>query len=396
MAAGVSASPGDLHRPTWVDVDLDALAANLGIVRNRVDSRAILAVVKANAYGHGAVPVARALQDEGVDQLGVALPEEGVELRRAGIRLPILVLGGFTPTQAEMVLANELTPAVYRIDQIRALSAAAKRRHIVATAHLKIDTGMGRLGVPTSDVPSIIPTLEAAKEELRLTGVFSHFAVADDPGDPFTRHQIGLFEGALEALRGRGIRPDQVHIANSASVMDHPPAWMSLVRPGIILYGYPPSEKMSMLPIRPVLSFRTRIIYIKEIPVGTSLGYGRTFVAKRRSRIASLPVGYDDGLPRLLSNRGHVLIRGHEAPIVGRISMDLTTVDVSDIPDAVLGDEVVLIGSDGELNLGADNLALWAGTIHWEILCGIGSRVPRCYRHGQKRFFVSRFETSMA
>ena len=382
----------DSYRPTWAEIDLDALAHNLAAVRRRVGTRPVLAVVKADAYGHGAVGVARALVSEGVERLGVAIPEEGVELRRAGIGAPILVLGGFAPAQAELLLRHDLVPALYRPDQVEALSRAAEKRGGAADAHLKVDTGMGRLGVPASDVPAFAAILESASGHVRVTGAFSHLAVADDPTDPFTHRQIDLFQEAIAVLRARGLAADEIHLANSAAIMDHPPAWLTLVRPGIALYGYPPSPKVTPLAVRPVLSLKTRIIYMKEILPGASLGYGRTFVAQRPVRVASLPLGYDDGLPRLASNRGYILVRGRRAPIVGRVSMDLTTVDVSDVPGAVLGDEATVIGASGAESLGADRVASWAETISWDILCGIGSRVPRVYVRGADREVVSRFD----
>lgn len=390
MAAAVR--PGALapYRPTWAEVDLDALLHNLALVRRQVGDRPLLCVVKANAYGHGAVEVGRVLEEAGAAVLGVALPEEGVELRRAGIRLPILLLGGLTADQADLVIAHDLTPAVYRPDQVEALDAAGARRGVDMPVHLKIDTGMGRLGVPAAEVPAFAPRLAAARR-VHLTGAFSHFAAADDPSDPFTGVQIDRFLGALAALRERGLDPPQIHLANSAAVTDHPPAWLTLVRPGIVLYGYPPSAAVAVRDWRPALSLWSRIVYMKEVPAGTPLGYGRTFVTSRPSRIASLAAGYDDGLPRLLGNRGHVLVRGRPAPIVGRISMDLTTVDVTDIPEASLGDPVVLFGRDGHTTLGADRVAGWAETIVWEVLCGIGSRVPRLYRRGTSETVVSRF-----
>jgi len=380
----------DPYRPTWAEIDLLALSANLRAVRNRVGKLPVLAVVKADAYGHGAAGVARALERDGVESLGVALPEEGIELRRAGVSAPILVLGGFTPAQAEAILQHRLVPAIYRPDQIDALSRAASARGVQAAVHLKIDSGMGRLGVPPEDVPGFASILARAPS-IRVTGAFSHLAVADDPADPFTRRQIDLFQRSLEAARERGLRPEEIHLANSAAILDHPPAWLSLVRPGLVLYGYPPSAKMTPLEVRPVLSLKTRIIYIKDVAAGTSLGYGRTFVAPRPTRVASLALGYDDGLPRLASNRGHVLLRGRPAPIVGRISMDLTTVDVTDVPGAALGDEVTVIGGTGAERIGADRIAAWAETIPWEILCGIGSRVPRLLVRGEEREVVSRF-----
>jgi alanine racemase len=383
--------PGlERYRPTRADIDLDALVHNLALVREAVGDRPILAVVKADAYGHGAVAVARALAEAGVAMLGVALPEEGIELRRAGLRTPILLLGGLTPAQADAVLDHDLTAAVYREDQVQALQEAAGRRGLDATVHLKIDTGMGRLGVPVDDVPGFAALLAAARR-LRVAGVFSHLAVADDPADPFTGEQIARFREALGRLRERGLDPPHVHLANSAAVTDHPPAWLTLVRPGIVLYGYPPSARVRQRDWRPVLALKTRIIYLKTVPEGTTLGYGRTYVAPGPRRIASLAIGYDDGLPRSLGNRGHVLVRGREAPIVGRVSMDLTTIDVTGVPDASLGDEVTLIGADGGARLGADRVAEWAGTIVWDVLCGIGARVPRLVRRGGAATVVSRF-----
>lgn len=377
--------------PTWVEVSLPRLRDNFRAIRTLVgDGIKIMAVVKADAYGHGAAGVAAALEKDGVERFGVALPEEGVELRRAGVRAPIVILGGFAPPQAGLLLQHGLVPAIYRPDQVEALSSAASRRGIVASAHLKLDTGMGRLGLPTDDLPAFLPILRQAAS-IRLTGAFSHLAVADEPTDPFTRLQIGRLQEAIKALRAAGLSPEEVHLANSAAVMDHPPAWLTLVRPGLVLYGYSPSPRVTPLPVRPVLSLKTRVIYIKDVEPGTTLGYGRTFAASRRTRVASLALGYDDGLPRLVSNRGHVLVRGRRAPVVGRVSMDLTTVDVTDIPGTALGDEVTVIGRSGEEALGADQVAAWAETISWEVLCGIGPRVPRVYVRGAERQVVSRF-----
>lgn len=395
MAAGVSGLL-EPYRPTWAEIDLDRLAANLAAIRRRLGPVPLLAVVKANGYGHGAVEVARLLESEGADMFGVALPEEGVELRRAGIRAPILLMGGLTPDQADLVLAHALTPAVYRPDQVAALAAAAERRGITAAVHLKIDTGMGRLGVPAADVGAFAQILAEAAPHLTLEGCFSHFAVADDPADPFTDVQMEHFLAAVDAVGARGLQPTLLHLANSAAVIDRPPARLTLARPGIILYGYQPSEAIQPLDVQPVLTFRSRIIFIKDVAPGTSLGYGRTYIASRPARIASLALGYDDGLPRLLSNRGHVLVRGHRAPIVGRISMDLTTIDVTDIPGAALGDEAIVIGRSGTETLGADTIAAWAETITWDILCGIGPRVPHLYRRAGRTIVSSRFADALA
>ncbi len=396
MASGVSGSIRDLHRPTWAEIDLDALVGNLAVVRSRTGPRPILAVVKADAYGHGAARIARTFEEEGIAWLGVALPEEGVELREAGVGRPIFVLGGFAPPQADLLLAHQLTPAIYRPDQVEALARAASNRGIRAAAHIKIDSGMGRLGVPAADLSAFLAALQPWAERIEIEGVFSHLSVADDPRDPYTTRQISVFHDAVETIRQAGMNPSLIHLANSAAVIDHPPAWLTLVRPGLILYGYPPSDRMSAVSIHPVLSLRSRIIYVKEVPKGTSIGYGRTFIAERDCRIATLAIGYDDGLPRLLSNRGHILLGGRRAPIVGRISMDLTTVDISHLDGVALGDEAILLGSAGEEHLGADLLATWAGTIPWEILCGIGSRVPRLYRRADCLEVRSRFAKSLA
>jgi alanine racemase len=386
----VSRTSFDDLRPTWAEVDLDALAANLDAVRARVGEVPVLAVVKADAYGHGAVRVAQALERRGIASLGVALPEEGVELRRAGVRAPIVVLGGLAPPQADLVVRHGLTPAVFRIDQLQALSGAAARRGARVPVHLKIDTGMSRLGVTARDAAEFAARARTTPH-LDLAGVFSHLAAADTPDDPYTSRQLRLFQQCLEALAGIGLRPRAVHLANSAAIMDHPPTWLSLVRPGIALYGYPPSDQLSPLPLRPVLSLRSRIVYLREVPPGTSIGYGRTWEARQRARIATLAIGYADGLPCRLGNRGHALIRGGSAPIVGRINMDLTTVDVTGLPGAELGDEAILCGRSGGESVGADRIAAWAETHIWDVLCGIGLRVPRLYIEGGSRSFDSKF-----
>jgi len=374
--------PGlELLRPTWAEVDLDALTANLAAIRAHVGAVPQLAVIKADAYGHGAVRVARSLERCGVAFLGVALPEEGVEIRRAGVRVPIVLLGGFAPPQADLVLQHDLVPAVFRLDQVQALSGAAARRRVRAAVHLKIDTGMSRLGVTARDATDFAARIRAASN-LDLAGVFSHLAAADTPDDPFTTRQLEVFQECLRSLAGIGLRPHVVHLANSAAIIDHPPTWLTLVRPGISLYGYPPSHRAPALRLRPVLSLCSHIIYLREIPPGASIGYGRTYAAKERARIATLPIGYNDGLPCRLGNRGYVLIRGRRAPIVGRVSMDLTTVDVSGIPDVELGDTAVICGHSGGESLGADRIASWAETHIWDVLCGIGPRVPRAYLEG--------------
>ena len=378
-------------RPTRAEVSLDALEANLAWARQRTGGLPALAVVKANAYGHGAIEVARCLQGAGVEHLAVALLEEARELRRAGVTLPILVMGALEAAQMPEIVRLEATPAVFRPDQIDALqrcAAAAGRRLPV---HLKVDTGMGRLGVRWDHAAALLDDL-ARRPLLDLQGIFSHLACADDPGSPLTSLQIERFAGVVAAARERGLNPPLVHLANSAAVLDRPPAWVSMVRPGLLLYGYRPSGLLAEAPLRPVLRLSTRIVLLKEIGAGDAVGYGATFVARRTSRIATVAAGYDDGVRRSLSNHGRFLVAGQPAPIVGRVSMDLTTLDVTEIPQARAGDEAVLIGGQGEAFQGADQVAADAGTISWEILCGIGWRVPRLYLRGDRVVAVrSRF-----
>lgn len=372
----MSGLPPEQQRPTWAEIDLAALVHNLTCVRGRLGGAGVLAVVKADAYGHGAVPVARRLEREGVAWLGVALPEEGVELRDAGIRTPILVLGGFVPDQADLILARDLTPALFRREQAEALHDAATRRGVVAKVHIKIDTGMGRLGVPTDAVAALAATL-AGMPAIDVTGAFSHLAAADESGDPYTSQQLQAFLRSVNVLREHGVRPELLHLANSPAILDHRATWMTLARPGLLLYGYNPDPRTTPMPVRPVLTLKSRLIDVRDVPAGGTVGYGRTWRATAPSRIATLGIGYADGLPRAASNRGEALVRGRRAPIAGRVSMDLTTIDITAIPEAGPGDVAVLIGRQGGDAIGADALAVAAGTIPWEILARIGRRVPR-------------------
>ncbi|HEV8334884.1 MAG TPA: alanine racemase [Candidatus Polarisedimenticolia bacterium] len=387
----MSAADFPEQRPTRAEVSLDALEANLAAIRSRAGGLPVMGVVKADAYGHGAVPVARALAAAGIDRLAVALLEEAQELRRAGIEVPILVMGPLEPAQMEAVVRERVTPALFREDQIAALQAAASRAGRPAPFHLKVDTGMGRLGVPWTLAGALLEIL-ARSPALALEGVFSHLACADDPDHPLTRVQRERFDEVVGLIRSRGYAPPLLHLANSAAVLDRLPEGLTLVRPGLLLYGYRPSPRNRAIPLAPVLRLTSRIVLVKEVPEGEAVGYGATFVARRKSRIATVAAGYDDGVIRSLSNRGHFLVRGRRVPIAGRISMDLTTLDVTDIPEAALGDEAVLIGSQGGELQGADQVAAEAGTVSWEILCGIGWRVPRLYfRGGRLEEVRSRF-----
>jgi alanine racemase len=377
---------GDSHmappriRPTRAEVDVGALARNVQTLRNLAPGMALLAMVKANAYGHGANIVAPALEALGVEILGVALVEEGLALREAGIAGEILVLGGAYEGAWETLVEARLVPAVFREDHLEALAAASRRRGVSPRAHLKVDTGMARLGALSEEVPALLQRAKALGVE--FDGVMSHFANADLSDGAVTARQLQEFEVALQLVHAAGFRPRWQHLANSAAMVALPRARAgdvyNLVRPGLALYGVSPAPWIvPPRPFEPVLSWKTAVVHIKTVPVGTAVSYGGTWTARRPTRIATLPVGYADGYPRRLSNRAEVLVRGQRAKVVGRVCMDLCMVDVTDVAGAALGDEVVLLGRQSGQELGAAELAGWVETIPYEVLCGVGARVPR-------------------
>lgn len=370
-------------RPTWAEIDLDALAENFHIVKERVGPDInVMAVVKANAYGHGAVECARRLEQEGANWFGVALPEEGIELRNAGIATPILCLAGFWGEQANACLQEQLVPAVYRLDMIEAFDRAARERKMVADVHVKIDTGMGRLGVRFDEVSDFAGALRKFRN-IRVDGFMTHFAAADEPAcAPLTKDQTERFEKAVSTFREQGFDPTYRHLANSAAVFGQPNAWGNLVRPGGVLYGLwrdilAPEDRNVNL--RPVMSLHSSITLLKWVPAGETVGYGCTFEASRKTLVATIPIGYDDGYMRALSNRGHAIIRGVYATVIGRISMDLTLIDVTNVPGVQTEDEVTFMGTQGDLSVSAEEIARTAGTLSYEVTCGIGERVPRVY-----------------
>ncbi len=371
------------QRPTWAEVDLNKLAANFHLIKNRVGSDVkVMAVVKANAYGHGAVACARKFDEEGADWFGVALPEEGIELRNAGITKPIMCLAGFWHGQAGLCLQHKLTPAVYRLDVIEAIDRAAAERVEVADVHVKIDTGMGRLGIRFDELGEFLSALRTFKH-IRIDGVMTHFAAADEPRcGPLTTEQIQRFEKAVAAFREHGFQPTYRHLANSAGIFAQPASWGNMVRPGGVLYGLwrdilDPAHRDE--PFQPVMSLHSKIGLLKWVPAGETVGYGCTFEASTKTLVATVPLGYDDGYMRALSNRGHAIIRGVYATVIGRISMDLTLIDVTSVPGVDLDDEVILLGRHEKLSVSAEDIARTAGTLSYEVTCGIGSRVPRIY-----------------
>ncbi|HZZ84575.1 MAG TPA: alanine racemase [Anaeromyxobacteraceae bacterium] len=378
-------------RPTLATVDLDAVAHNYRLARE-LAGRPAIAVVKADAYGHGAVPVARRLAAEGAPWLAVALVEEGLELRAAGIPTPILVLGAAYGDRYDLLVENRLTPLVFRREHLDGLAAAARAAGVRASAHLKLDTGMGRIGLAPEEVGGF---LDAARlvPEVALEGVCTHFASADLEDRALTTRQVVLFNQAAEAMLAAGLPLRFRHLANSAGTIEYPDAWQDLTRPGIMLYGYVPFAPPGPVPpraaeagraLRPALRWSTAITHVKTVPAGTAVSYGGRWVAPRASRIATLPIGYADGYHRRLSGRpgfgcAEVLVRGRRAPIAGTVCMDMCMVDVTEVPGVEPGEEVVLLGDQGGERIDADELAAKAGTISYEILCNVGARVPRAY-----------------
>lgn len=367
------------NRPTAAMIDLCALDHNFEEVKRRVGGRKILAVVKAQAYGHGAVRVSRRLLALGADMLGVALVEEGKELRDAGIDAPILVMGAMFPEQAAAAVSLRLTPAIFTPSLAQALSDAARALKTKAAVHVKIDTGMGRIGVSPEGAPRLIAEMKKM-DGLEVRGLMTHFADADLRDKQFASKQMGRFETLIKALEAGGIDIPVRHAANSAAVLDFGRALFTMVRPGLMLYGYNPLEAgAEAADLRPALSLVTRIAFLKTVPAGTPISYGRTFVTERESVIATLPIGYADGYGRGLSNKGEALVRGARARVAGRVCMDMCMIDVTGIPGVREGDEVVLIGSQNGERITADELAAKTGTIAYEVLCGVSSRVPRIY-----------------
>lgn len=371
----------DVRRPTIATIDLDALAFNFRSVRDFVGSGTkYMAVVKADAYGHGAVVCSRRLEAEGVDWFGVALPEEGVELRDAGIKKPILCLGGFWPGQEELIFTHRITPAISSFEQAESLNRFAAARNAVIDIHVKIDTGMGRIGVRFDEAAAFAVKL-LEMPNLRLEALMTHFAAADDLSEnEFTDGQISRFAAAAAAFREKGFRPDLVDLANSPGAIAHPSSLGDMVRLGGVLYGLGGDvlpAGIAKPELQAVLSLSSEISHLKSVPAGETVGYGRSFRTTRDSVIATVPIGYADGYPRTLSNKGRVIINGSYAPIVGRISMDWIIVDVTDDPGARISSKVVLIGVDGKCAILAEDLAAQTATISYEITCGIKRRVAR-------------------
>lgn len=369
-----------LGRPTVAEIDLGALEHNYRRIKTRIPKGAgILGVVKADAYGHGAVEVSRTLEKLGVAYLGVALADEGIELREKGLSAPILVLGGLFPGESEKVLRFHLTPVVFKMENLEELSRVAVRRRQKVRVHVKVDTGMNRLGVPLDGWYDFLAGLKRFSR-IEVEGILSHFAMVDEDGGTYSSRQWKAFEEALSLAKGMGIAYQYAHMANSGNLAAFPSYCADLVRPGIMLYGCSPSRfQDASLGLKPVMTWKTRIHLLKSVPPGARISYGGTFTTEKESRIAVLPVGYADGYRWGLSNRGEVLVGGKRAPVIGRVCMDYTLVDVTKVPEVRMGEEVVLIGKQGRDRIRAEEVAEKLGTISYEVLCGVGKRVPRVY-----------------
>ena len=371
---------------TWAEIDLDALRDNYRQIRALTAAPTrMMAVVKADGYGHGAVEMARTLDAEGVDWFGVSNLEEGIQVRKAGLKQPILVLSYTPPEEAARLAEYDITQTIINAEHGRRLEEAAAAAGVTVRVHLKIDTGMTRVGFSyTADDPAA--TLDEIESVCRLPhlyaeGVFTHFAVSDEEtGEAFTRRQYALFMQAGDALRVRGVTFELRHCCNSAAMLRFPEMHLDLVRPGLILYGLVPTPFLKQyVSLRPVMSLKARISMVKTVPAGEGISYGRTYTTESRRRIATVPVGYADGYSRRLSNRGYMLVCGCSAPIVGRVCMDQCMIDVTDVPQVSEGTTTVLFGNDGEAQLPVETFAAWSETINYEAVCEIGKRVPRLF-----------------
>jgi alanine racemase len=395
-----SSNPADfIGRPVWAEVSLSTLAGNLHAIRDYVNPpqekrktpRKVLSIVKGNGYGHGGPAVAKALEKAGSDWFGVASAGEGMEIRKVGVRAPILVLGGFWPGEEKNLLQHHLTPAIHRCEQLLAYeAAAAKLRKKNVPVQLKVDTGMNRLGIFPKDADCFARQLAKCKH-LRLAGTFTHLASSEVLTETEigrqTQRQLDRFHATIDRLRALGVDPGITHIANSAAIAARPETWADMVRPGALLYGYHPGfdpmerrvEFETKLDLRPVMSLRARLISVRCVAAGESVGYNGTWIAKRPSRIAVLSAGYGDGIHRSLGNRGVAYIRGHVAPILGIVSMDVVMLDVTDVPDAAIGDIATVYGTDGDRVYPANVVARSIGTVTSDLISGISQRVPRFY-----------------
>ena len=369
-----------LTERAWVEIDLKILEENFFNLQNLVGAGVkVVPVIKANAYGHGVLEIADKLVSMRVDMLALATLSEAILVRQSGINVPILILGGCPDGQELLAVTNDIMPAIFTEKSLARLSKAAIKLRKTIKYHIKIDTGLGRVGIQPDELLNFLERGQALNGVV-LEGIFSHFSVADEPEQKeFTEGQLELFNQTIKKAESAGFDIKYKHIANSAGTIFHPDSWLDLVRTGISLYGVNPSSQLGTSLIKPVLSLKTRVLLLKTLPKGRSIGYGRIFSTSRNTTVATIGIGYGDGVSRLLSNKGKVIIRGQYAPIIGNISMDLITIDVTGIPSVSINDEVIIIGNDGESKITARDIGNLIGTIPYEVLTSIGSRVERVY-----------------
>ncbi|MFH0855529.1 MAG: alanine racemase [Candidatus Omnitrophota bacterium] len=362
------------YRPTWAEINLDNLEHNFSQIKKQVAAKTkILVTVKADAYGHGLAPVSKRLEAIGVNFLGVASIDEGIKLREAGITVPVLVLGLILKSDALPLFEYGLAASVCDQESARAFNSKAVKLGKKLNVHIKVDTGMGRIGVAHYDAHKLVKKIHGFKH-LNVEGIFTHLAFAD-MNQEFTFYQISLFDKLLKDLRKDGVRVPLAHAANSLGVLNYENSHFNMVRPGLVIYGLYPKENLK-INLKPVLKLKTRVIFVKKVPAGSGISYGHDYITGKATKIATLPIGYGDGYPRNLSNKAPVLINGKRFKVCGRICMDQVMVDVGN-ENVRIGDEVVLIGSQGKSSITAEELAGLSGTVPYEIVCGLGSRIPR-------------------
>lgn len=367
-------------RPAWLEIDLKALENNYKFIRSRIKNKSkIAAVVKADAYGHGAVKIAKKLENLGVEYFCVGSPDEGVELRSAGIDKPILVLAEVLESQYEDIVKGNLIQTAASKKTLKSLNKYAEKINKNIKVHLKIDTGMGRIGFFPEEILDIFELAQKLRN-IEVEGIFSHFARADEYNKDFSYQQLEKFKKSVQKIKKKASAPPLFHIANSAAVIDLPETSFDLVRPGIMLYGMEPSQELkNENNLQPLLSFKTRVVEIRKLPAGFPISYGSTYKTKSEEKMAVLPVGYKDGYPRLLSNKGEVLINNKRAPIRGKICMGQTIVSIDHLNNVEIGDEVVLIGSQGDEEIKAAEIAELCGTINYEIICNLSDKLEKKY-----------------
>ncbi len=373
-----------MSRPTYAEIDLSAIDKNIKNILNHTRPAGVMAVVKANGYGHGALEVGKQALKSGAQYLAVALPEEGVALRQNDISAPVLVFAGLFPEQADMMVKHDLEATVYTHDQLQALTRAAAKNETTAVVHIKVDTGMGRVGVPWQNALAFIRKAQH-QPHIRIQGLYTHFATSDEKDKTYAYLQLNRFQTVVEECRQAKIQIPIIHAANSGAILDVPESYFDIVRPGVMMYGYYPSpDTTESIQIHPAMTLTTKVLHIKTVPQDTYVSYGRLYRTTESTRIATLPIGYADGYNRALTNQTHALIRGTRYPVVGRVCMDLIMVDVGNNTEISSGDPVVLYGQQGSETISIQDIASKLDTIPYEVTCWISNRVPRLYKNSKE------------